>query len=181
MWKPVVGYEEIYEVRPGRDGGRVRRVAPIKRSRVGKELFNICSLGYARVVLSKPNSKPKYVRIHTLILEAFVGPKPKRAEACHADDIKMNNTLDNLYWGSRSDNINDAIFNGGRTYPEKKIKILNGYAKGETHGMSKLTNKQRKEIVLQRIAGVPRKDLAAKYKVSTNQIYRIFKKYARVR
>ena len=37
-WKPVCGYEGIYEIRPGADGGRVRRVVPLARTRIGKLL-----------------------------------------------------------------------------------------------------------------------------------------------
>ena len=98
-WKPVVGFEGIYVVRPGKDGGKVKRIVPIKRSRVGKELGKPDKSGYIRAVLSRPGEPPKYVRLHALILAAFVGPKPDGMEACHRDDCKHNNTLENLYWG----------------------------------------------------------------------------------
>jgi hypothetical protein len=68
------------------------------------------------VVLSKPGEKPRYVRLHTVILEAFVGPAPIGCEACHKDDNRLNNTFPNLYWGNRSDNVKDAYRNGKREY-----------------------------------------------------------------
>lgn len=115
-WRPVLGYEGIYEVRTGADGGRVRRVKALDRTYVGRELGTIGPDGYARVVLSKPGSKPRYVRLHTVILESFVGPAPAGCEACHKDDNGLNNTLPNLYWGNRSQNVTDAYRNGRRVY-----------------------------------------------------------------
>lgn len=111
-WRPVIGYEGIYEVRPGVDGGMVRRVSPIKRSSVGRELKGIDPQGYARAILSKPGIKPIEKKLHEMILEAWVGPKPPKHEGLHKDDIRINNTVDNLYWGTRSQNMNDMVRNG---------------------------------------------------------------------
>jgi hypothetical protein len=120
MWAPLRGYEGIYEIRPGADGGRIRRVQKLARTSVGRELGDSrCGMGYPRVVLSKPGERPRYVRLHTLILETFVGPKPAGCEGCHRDDVRTNNTLENLYWGSRSQNNHDAIRNGRRVYRAK--------------------------------------------------------------
>lgn len=108
-WLPVVGYEGIYEVRPGSDGGAVRRIKPIPRGKVGKELGRKPRPdGYHRVTLSKPGDKPKLRYMHHLILEAFVGPCPEGCEALHRDDVKSNNTLGNLKWGTRSENLEDC-------------------------------------------------------------------------
>lgn len=115
-WRPVLGYEGIYEVRTGTDGGRVRRVKALKRTYVGRELGEVGHDGYARVVLSKPGVKPRYVRLHTVILEAFVGPALAGFEACHKDDNRLNNTFPNLYWGNRSQNVTDAYRNGRRAF-----------------------------------------------------------------
>ncbi|QIG76053.1 HNH endonuclease protein [Rhizobium phage RHph_I4] len=114
-WRPVVGYEGIYEVRQGTDGGRVRRVVPIKRSRVGKELGagKPDCFGYPVVMLSRPNEKPKKWRLHEVILLAFVGPKPTPKHiGRHKDDVKTNNVIGNLVWGTKAQNNQDAWDNG---------------------------------------------------------------------
>lgn len=54
----------------------------------------------------------KVRRVHTLILEAFVGPCPPGMEACHWDDDPLNNRIDNLRWDTRSANRRDAVRNG---------------------------------------------------------------------
>jgi len=55
----------------------------------------------------------KNVSVHTLVLEAFVGPCPPGEEALHADDNPANNRWpENLSWGTRSKNLADRIANG---------------------------------------------------------------------
>jgi hypothetical protein len=47
--------------------------------------------------------------VHTLVLEAFVGPCPDGMECLHGDDNPANNRMDNLRWGTRRENIADAM------------------------------------------------------------------------
>jgi len=168
-WKPVVGYEGIYEVRPGSDGGRVRRVCKLARTRIGRELGKRDSAGYWRAVLSKPKEKPAWRRLHTLILEAFIGPCPEGHEACHKDDNKDNNTLGNLYWGTRSSNLRDSVSNlrhGSVVKPES-------YLRGEKHPNSKLTNMQTQNIRDRRLRGEKLKILAQEFGISEVHVSRI--------
>ena len=47
-------------------------------------------------------------RVHTLVLETFVGPKPDGMECCHyPDSNKENNNLNNLRWDTHSENAKD--------------------------------------------------------------------------
>ena len=92
----------------------------------------ISSFGYKRVNIYK-NGKGSYRRIHCLMLETFIGPRPKGMCARHLNDIRDDNRIENLKWGTASENYNDAIKN-------KKIKL------GEDRPNSKLTNKQVIEI-----------------------------------
>lgn len=168
-WKPVVGYENIYEVRQGIDGGKVRRIAPIKRSFVGRKLGGKShSQGYHRVVLSKPGEKPKLRYLHHIVLEAFVGPRPKGMEACHKNDNKSHNVTPNLYWGKRSNNLKDAWRNG--IFKNKK------YLRGDDHPNAKLSIKDRSAISNLRREGVSVKELAIKFMVTEKTIYLWIKK-----
>lgn len=54
----------------------------------------------------------KQVTVHTLVLKTFVGPRPARLQGCHADDDPDNNELENLYWGTPTQNAQDKIRNG---------------------------------------------------------------------
>lgn len=64
--------------------------------------------------------------VHQLVLETFVGPRPDKTECCHADGDRTNNRLENLRWGSRQDNIIDAIFHETRPHkiPNTEVSII---------------------------------------------------------
>lgn len=59
------------------------------------------------------NGKSKTCFVHHLVLEHFVGPRPKGMEARHKDDNPENNRLDNLRWSSHKKNISDIWKNKG--------------------------------------------------------------------
>lgn len=50
--------------------------------------------------------------VHVLVLTAFVGPRPEGLFGCHWDDNPANNHLENLRWGTRSENVKDSVRNG---------------------------------------------------------------------
>lgn len=56
----------------------------------------------------RKNNIRKQHRVHRLILEAFIGPRPPGFYACHIDDNRTNNKLSNLKWGSPKENGQDA-------------------------------------------------------------------------
>jgi hypothetical protein len=58
------------------------------------------------------NIKGKCVRVHTLVLLAFVGPRPRGAHACHNDGTKTNNSAANLRWDTPRGNILDRDKHG---------------------------------------------------------------------
>jgi hypothetical protein len=117
QWKPVVGYEGVYEVS---DHGRVRGVDRVIQDsvrgnlrRLKARLLKVSPLptGHLYVNLCR-NGKATSTYVHRMVLEAFVGPSPSDHEGCHWDGDPSNNHLDNLRWGTRSDNVQDAIRHG---------------------------------------------------------------------
>jgi hypothetical protein len=50
--------------------------------------------------------------VHRLVALAFIGEPEPGQEVCHVDGDQMNPRVENLYWGSRSDNVNDAVGHG---------------------------------------------------------------------
>lgn len=128
-WRPVVGYEGIYEVS---DQGRVRSVDRVSRfKRTVRKVPGVVLKplnhpnGYRRVALWKDGIY-RSAFIHTLVLEAFAGPRPKDAEAAHNDGSKDNNTISNLRWASRSENQRDRELHGtGRIGKPKPTTGLN--------------------------------------------------------
>lgn len=52
------------------------------------------------------------VVIHTLVLNAFVGPRPDGMECCHNNGNSFDNRLANLRWGTPESNLEDKRFHG---------------------------------------------------------------------
>jgi transcriptional regulator with XRE-family HTH domain len=91
------------------------------------------SHGYLYVTL---RSNKKYL-VHRLVLETFVGPCPAEMECRHLNGIKTDNRLDNLCWGTRSENMQDKNRHGTN---------ISGDHKGIKNGMSKLNEEKVKKI-----------------------------------
>lgn len=133
-WKPVVGYEGLYEVSTkGRVRSLDRHVAGANGSRRlirGRMLALTPSDwngGYISVELSREGrGNRKRVLVHRIELEAFIGPCPPGQEGCHKDDNEQNNDLANLYWGTRADNMRDAVRNGTHHWA-KRDECSNGH------------------------------------------------------
>ena len=65
--------------------------------------------------------------IHHLVAEAFLGPRPEGQLVRHLNDKKQENQVENLAYGTRSDNAQDAIRNGHVHWtkrPENKEKVV---------------------------------------------------------
>jgi hypothetical protein len=70
---------------------------------------HVSSNGYIELTIFDENGRKKVRPLHRLILEAFVGRCPKDHEGCHKDGDRQNPRLDNLYWGTRSQNSFDRV------------------------------------------------------------------------
>lgn len=87
-WKPVKGYEGVYEVS---NNGNVRRCnGKMLKPKVEKS-------GYVRFHLSK-NNVAKSVSAHRIVAVAFI-PNPNNYKTVnHKDENKENNDVSNLEW-----------------------------------------------------------------------------------
>jgi hypothetical protein len=84
----------------GNHYGQTSTTWRLRRQRIGKN-------GYSWIVLRR-NGKRVHRMVHQLVLEAFVGERPKGYEACHyPDETKQNNCLCNLRWDTSSANKRD--------------------------------------------------------------------------
>lgn len=68
--------------------------------------------GYVTFNLYRDDYVRREVRVHRLVMETFVGPMPEGMEIRHLDDIKTNNWIGNLAYGTRAENVQDGLKNG---------------------------------------------------------------------
>ena len=104
-WRPVVGYEELYEVS---DMGRVRSKRKNtkiidKENYIMRQKFD--NRGYLRVNLTK-DKKQKALLVSRIVAMAFVeNPCPEKFNVVgHDNDIKTQNMSCNLYWTDTKEN-----------------------------------------------------------------------------
>ena len=128
-WRPVAGYEDLYEVS---SFGRVKIVDQIVGGNGGSRYMRRGHLkrqskrfGYLHVHVAK-DGKKQNPGVHVLVLEAFVGPRPDGTLACHNDGNPSNNRVENLRWDSRANNGMDTVKHD--THPmASKTHCINGH------------------------------------------------------
>lgn len=144
MKSDVKGFEGLYCIE---DTGRVwsyislkwLKPTPLSKS---KHLY---------VSLRKDNKTYKKY-IHRLVLETFVGGCQEGMECCHKDGNTFNNDKSNLYWGTRSNNIQDSIRHGThgcykKLTPEQVVRIKELIKDGHTQRfIGKLFNVDKSTI-----------------------------------
>jgi hypothetical protein len=135
-WLPIPGFEGAYSVS---DQGRVRseeRVITYGHGDLAGQFLRrqamkilrptVVPLGYPTVSLYKTHRQQK-CRVHELVLLAFAGQRSAGLECLHSDDVKTNNVLSNLSYGTRSDNICDMVRNG-RHWRSRRSHCDHGHA-----------------------------------------------------
>lgn len=115
-WKPVVGYEDRYEV------SDLGEVVAIERTyirgcvigtyprRVLSQTVSGRDKSYRRVTLCRGKHKIKKL-VHKIVAEAFLGPQPPQTVICHCNDKSDDNRVSNLYYGTWEQNMLDKYVN----------------------------------------------------------------------
>lgn len=126
-WRDVVGYEGSYEVS---DDGQVRSVDRIIQTRnrwgeCGRRFPSrilkpfLSRQGYVRVALSEGAAGHTKRTVHSLVAEAFIGPRPEGLQVCHNDGDKSNNRPSNLRYDTGSNNVRDSVRHGTQVEARK--------------------------------------------------------------
>ena len=124
VWKPVIGYEGLYEVS---NFGRVKSLGNTRgpsRFR-GVETILKCELskmGYYRVAL-RNDGKYKHHGVNRLVAMAFI-PNPDNLPIVnHKDCNPLNNSVDNLEWCTQKYNVNYADAQKKKVISFKKSNV----------------------------------------------------------
>jgi len=156
--------EEVWEDVVSADYYEISTTGLVRNKRTGKLLKgSISDCGYPRIALVK-NGKSKSFLIHRLLLETFVGPCQSGMECRHLDGNRLNFSLDNLKWGTRSENCRDAVLHKTRYKPDTE---------GSKNGNSKLSDKQVLEIDFLITKGIGLGEITKRFGVSFTTVWSI--------
>lgn len=151
-WRPIKHPEGLYEVS---NMGRIRslrfingktnrlRTVPLVRKPVRQ------NTGYLCVLLSDGPYR-KIRSVHTLVLEAFVGPRPEGYEAAHLDGNPENPELTNLKWVTHIENQSHRIQHGT-------------HCRGERNHRTRISEATAREILKLKAQGVRQKDICERF------------------
>lgn len=151
-WRAIPGHEGYFA---SRDGEILSFVKSENKPRI---LSQITSSDGHKYVFLYSGKKAKKVFVHRAVLMAWDRLPDPGEEARHLDDDPDKNSIDNLAWGTRVENVADKRRNGGLPV-------------GERSGTHKLTEDQVIEI-RQLYGTMSLRDMARKYGVSHTTIRR---------
>lgn len=156
-WRDVVGYDGRYQVS---SLGCVCSYARHKRQVLIPRQHGD---GYLTVRLFFHGGAANR-KIHSLVAEAFIGPRPLGADVNHRDGNKANNCIANLEYATRSENVRHAYRTG--LIPDRS---------GERNSNSKVSAAQVSEIQRRAMAGESARVLASEFEISVGHIRKIIR------
>ena len=101
VWRMVVGFEGRYLVSNYGEVLTLRGTPRLLKSALNQQ-------GYPTVSLGRLNTRT----LHSLVAEAFIGPCPKGQEVRHKNGVRAFPFLWNLEYGTRRQNMQDAMRHG---------------------------------------------------------------------
>lgn len=146
VWKPIEGYEGLYEVSNlGRVKNLERRIPFGYGLRTIPERIlknNVNEFGYLYVRLYK-DAKGKKHKIHRLVAQTFIENPENKKCVNHIDGNKQNNSVENLEWVTHSENMKHASDN----------KLWVSWNKGKHYTHDDWMSDEAKEKLRERMKG----------------------------
>lgn len=103
VWKDIKGYEGLYQV------SNLGRIWSVRKQKYLS--LRAKSTGYVEVILTAPNGKLKYERVHRLVALAFIDNPNNYPVVNHLNGIKDDNRAENLEWTTVQGNTKHAVDN----------------------------------------------------------------------
>lgn len=158
-WRPIPGYEGIYEISnygalrvlaDGRHPGRILKSCPHRR-------------GYVLYCLTRKRYCHRTVTVHSLVMLAFVGPRPAGLQINHIDGNKRNNFVGNLEYVTPGENMKHAVVMG----------LMGLVARGERSGKAKLNDELVRVIRRRLTAGESQAQIARDVGVAPQTVWNV--------
>lgn len=162
IWVPVSTYEGLYEVSSFGNFRSIDRIVPHSDGKLLRELKGrplvktIDKQGRNYVTFSK-NGKTNKRRVHLVVAEHFLGPRPKGFDVCHGDGNASNNHFGNLRYDTHKNNMGDMVDH------ERSQR-------GEKNFNAKMTREQAMEVKQLRALKATYKTIAAQLNLTFEQV-----------
>lgn len=116
IWKPIVGYEGLYEIS---NYGNIRSMPRVIMRKDGKpyavktiKVLKPCydKDGYLRIELNNNGVAKKYY-VHRLVANSFIPNNSNKSQVNHKNAVKDDNSIENLEWVTNQENRDHAVKN----------------------------------------------------------------------
>jgi HNH endonuclease/NUMOD4 motif len=159
IWKSIPNHP-LYLVS---NKGRIASIMVLQYNNAGRHIVHLTT-GSTKGRKGTGRLPKKMTLVHRAVLEAFVGPPPTSTSVCrHRNDVPNDNRLENLEWGTKSDNAKDALRNGR-------------WPINEDAGRAVLSNKDVTMIRTYYDRMYDLNTIAAAFKISASHVYGIGKR-----
>lgn len=124
-WRDIPGWEGLYKASTFGNIASydrlVRQKNGVNRKSKGRNLSmrSVDSGGYNVVNLYDKEGNRTNVRVHVLVALTYLGERPIGCFICHNDGNSLNNSPDNLRYGTPSDNMYDKVDHGNHWQTHK--------------------------------------------------------------
>lgn len=105
VWKDIPGWEGYYQASTLGNIRRAGKQVPLRPAPYGRDRKHL------GVSLWR-NNRGKTMKVHRLVASTFLGHCPQGYEVCHNDGNPRNNRVENLRYGTPSDNARDRLLHG---------------------------------------------------------------------
>ena len=156
VWKNVVSSYGSYRV------SNFARIFNVRRGKYQKA--TACSDGYVRVTLTLRGKQTRSYLVHTIVSNAFLGPRPPGKVCNHVNGKKYDNAVANLEYLTQKENMEHAA----------RLGLLRPFfKKGELNFKARLTDKQVREIRAMRNNGVILREISNHFRIGISTAHRV--------
>ena len=116
IWKPIVGYEGLYEIS---NYGNLRSMPRVIMRKDGKP-YTVQTIkmlkpsydkdGYLRIELNNKGVAKKYY-VHRLVANSFIPNTFNKPQVNHKNAVKDDNSIENLEWVTNQENRDHVVKN----------------------------------------------------------------------